>query len=154
MWKRILWVLFFPALLPAQTQEEFRRTPPGTERWILENARQIVQAGKDTTKSVFVAGVDQWAWYVNYTSRNDSINVRIYLDVSADGSNWKAWSAGAVDSSIISGTGNRDTLFQFSNPPNYAMFARARVIGAQAAADTVDVTLKWVLTWLPMVLNP
>lgn len=156
MWKKaLIFALFlFPSLSFAQTDEEFQRTPPGTKRVLLENARSIVQAGKDTTGGVFVAGVDQWAWYIKYTSVNDSINVKVFLDLSADNQNWKTWSLAAVDSSKISGTADRDTLFNFTNPPNYAMYARVRLLGAHAAGDSVNMTVKWVLTWLPVAINP
>lgn len=155
MCKRAFWILsvLFPALLSAQTLEE-QVAPSGTRRWMMENARSIVQAGKDTTKGVFIAGVDQWSYYVKYTSRNDSINVKIYLDLSEDNASWKAWRTAALDSTLVSGTGDIDTLVNFTNPPNYAMYARLRVNGAHAAADTVDVTFKCVLTWLPVVFNP
>ena len=157
MWKKALFSLLFwglfPTLLLSQTLED-QIVPGGTRRWMMENARSIVQAGKDTTRGVFIAGVDQWAYYVKYASRNDSINVKIYLDLSADGITYKTWRSAALDSTLVSGTGDIDTLVNITNPPNYAMYARLRVNGAIAAADTVDVTVKWVLTWLPVVFNP
>lgn len=155
MWKKVLllFLFLFPAFLSAQTLEE-QIVPGGTRRWLMENARQIVAAGKDTTKGVFIAGVDQWAYYILYSSKNDSTNVKVHLDLSADDKNWKEWRTAALDSSIISGTANRDTLVNFTNPPNYAMYARLRVFGAHATGDTVDVTIRFVLTWLPVTLNP
>lgn len=123
---------------------------------MMENARSIVQAGKDTTKGVFIAGVDQWSTFVKYTLANDSANVKVYLDISPDNITFIAWSAGAIDSVLVGkGGGSTTTHYvQFVNPPNDKMYARLRVVGAHAAGDSVNVTIKFVLTWLPTAINP
>lgn len=151
----VLSILIFPSLLWAQTSEE-RVVPSGTVRWMMENSRQIVQAGKDTTKGVFIAGVDEWSTFVQYILLNDSANVKVYLDISPDNQTFIAWSAGAIDSALVAkGGGSTTTHYvQFTNPPNDKMFARVRVVGAHAAGDSVKVTIKWVLTWLPVAFNP
>ena len=160
VWKPFLYILIVLVLavtatsLSAQDRlRKFTEHPRGTMVYALSDSVSIVQAGKDTSDAFFVGGCDQWSYQAVYKSRNDSINIKLQIDLSADGITWKAWRSAAYDSCLISGTADIDTIGIIANPPNYMKYARSRIIGAAAAADTVDVTSIWVCNWLVQALT-
>lgn len=115
---------------------------------------QIVQATKDTSQTVslvlYPKGTPGAALFPSaimlatvYTSRNDSINVKVHMDLSDDGSNWFAYLGAAEDSSLTSGTANDYNIVHLATTTMpRANYARFRLVGAMAAADTVDTTLR------------
>lgn len=156
-WPRILAILSLSLSLVdvAYGQEPiFRRHPPGSVVETLRDTVQIVAGNNDTSRAVYIGGVDLFAYYVWYDARNDSTNIKLYVDLSADNIRWVSWRNGAYDSALVSGTADTERLLQFSSPPNYSFWARTRIDGLQATGDTVKVTLRWILQWLPQAINP
>lgn len=140
------------SIAEAQTGLTFPH-PPGSQLYVLRDTLQIVATGKDTSVGVKIAGCDLWAYYVKYDARNDSTNIKLYIDISPDNKNWVSWQAGAYDSALVSGTTDTERLRQLVNPPNYSMWARNRTNGAQATGDTSKVTIEWIVHWIPQALN-
>ena len=137
----------------AGAQEVPFNHPAGTRVYTLRDSVQIVAAGKDTTFGVRIAGCDLFGYQIKYDARNDSTNIKVYIDISADNVNWVSWQAGAYDSALVSGTTDTERLRQLVSPPNYALFARNRTVGAQATGDTSKITIRWIIHWLPQALN-
>lgn len=156
-WVRVLWliVLWLALTEPGYSQEPvFQRHPPGSVVETLRDSVQLVAGGKDTSRAIFIGGCDLFAYHVLYDARNDCTNVKLYIDLSSDNVNWVSWQSGAYDSALVSGTADTERLKQLTNPPNYTFYARTRMNGAQATGDTVKVTLRWILQWLPQAINP
>lgn len=135
-------------------QPEFRPSPAGSVRYVMADTVTIVAGGADTTTGIFVGGCDQWSYYVLYDAKNDSTNIKLYIDLSSAGKSFVAWQTAAYDSALVSGTADTERFRNITNPPNHAMLARGRIKGAMATGDTVQVTIHWVLHWLPQAINP
>ena len=136
------------------SQPEFRPSPSGSVRYVMADTLTLVSTGADTTTGVFVAGCDQWSYYVLYDAQNDSTNLKLYIDLSSAGKSYVSWQTAAYDSALVSGATDTEWFRNITNPPNHAMLARGRIKGAMVAGDTVKVTIHWVLNWLPQAINP
>jgi len=147
----MLWVilLFLPVM--AQSPNE-ALTAPGQANYNMHKAvasAESAPASADTTLGVWVGAVDKIRLYAKYASRNDSINVLIWLDIAPvnDPDFFVPWAA--IDSAIVSGTADTTRYTSIASPPDDALYGRLRTVPRMASGDTVDVTTKMTITRLP-----
>lgn len=89
-----------------------------------------------------INGVDMLGVFGKFVSRNDSINIVIYLDYSPDGKTWLH--RVPMDTIIVSGTQDTSIAFKYDPYADWGENVRTRLVSSAAATDTTEVTL-WLV---------
>jgi|TARA_R110000824_G_scaffold88187_1_gene216833 hypothetical protein len=146
----LLSLLLLTALAEAQdpNPDENLRAP-GQRTVSMQDSVTVAVAGIDTSLGVWIGGADKIRYYVEYESRNDSINVDIFLDIAPINKKkfYTVW--GKIDSMVVSGTADTTHYRSLTDPPFDAFYGRLRAVGAMPSGDTVDVTTKLTLARFP-----
>lgn len=137
--------LFIGAIPLYAQQRPVPALSPGTYPMAMQDSVDIAGAGKDTSDAVAVNCIDFLSYYAQYHSRNDSINIEVYADFSPDGLHWLH--TVGLDTALVSGTADAIEAKRVDFFPDWALFARCRVVGAHASTDTVDVSVWWHKTY-------
>lgn len=127
---------------------------PGKQLIQVRDSVQIGGTTKDTSQAFSLSSPDNIFLFVLYDSRADSINVRVYLDISPDGpskgvleTHWKQWAG--LDTCIVSGTADSSVYKQLAPGiqfPYGAGYGRLRTQGLMMAADSCRVTESLTIT--------
>ena len=136
-------MLFLPAIAYAQIQSS---PTPGVYASVVFDSTRIAGGKSDTSRSVVkIFGADMFGYMAQYGSVNDSINVEVYADFSADGYRW--FHTSGLDTMIVSGTADTTRVRQIEIP-TYPIYARCRVKALAASSDTVAVRIVWLVHYL------
>jgi len=102
----------------------------------------------DTTRGIILMrSVDMAAYMAQYTSRNDSTNILVRADFSADGERWVHTIT--LDSVLVSGTTDSTEAKRLDDFPDWPIYCRVRTTNnAVATSDTVDVYSWLILHYL------
>ena len=122
---------------------------PGQRTVGMQDSVEVSVTGADTSLGVWIGGSDKIRYYLEYESRNDSINVKIFLDIAPINRPkfYTPWAK--IDSMVVSGTSDTTHYLSITSPPFDAMYGRLRAVGAMPSGDTVDVTSKLTLSRFP-----
>jgi len=132
--------------VPTWAQSPFA-IPQGQTKPLKVQDSVAVAGGKaDTSAYYTIAGFDIAALFGKYTSRNDSMNIAVYVDLGPDPTRWLK--SVRLDTFAISGTNDTTMAERADDFPEWAVYGRSRVKNWAAATDTVDVQLWWILHYL------
>ena len=143
----MIWVLLFIGSVWSQIPNENLQAP-GQLSKVMQDSQVVAVAGTDTSLAIWIGGADSVRIYAEYESRNDSINVAVWLDIAPINKPEYFVQHSKIDSMLISGTNDSTHYLTVTGWPRDALYGRLRAVGAMAAGDTVDVTT--VLTLLRM----